>query len=1128
MSARPLRTWLTTILAIVGLGLFNVLLLAQEPTFREEVRPDEMADLVATALTPANLYPLLGETVDVAAGVRNRATHAEPRVMVSLYAGSAMVASQTIDFTTGETRTLHFSWQPKEEGAITLTLRIDADHTRGGMERRGDQMSVDVVAARQPTAEADFAVSNLEFSIVQGQPSLLRATVQNNGKLAGSAPLVLQVDGQAAARQLVALSAGGKKTVEVPWSSEEFRGQLSAEINPRFRDNEKKTDDNVLSRDLRPPVGLLVEGLSMSAAQFDPKRPRQVTISFRIVNTGRTAITETFRTAIFPGAIRTGNAQPLDTYYLTTNGLAPGSSIYVSRTIISPTGEFDVRVEADADHKINLTNRTSNLATAKFKNPTPSPGRWVSIGPTLINNTFNPPKSNGRVTAIAIDPTSPSTIYVGAAGSGVWKTSDGGASWAPIADSLPSPDVAAIAVDPTTGSRVYVALAGTGVFGSADGGTSWTQLSSDLQAEIRWGVMLVNPTTPSVIYVSSLAGVYRSPDSGGSWALSKSGGEVTDLVMDPTNPNILYAAISGDGLYKTTTGGAGGNGDWTKLAGLPSGDVSQITLALCRGTPSTLYTGYSRTSGFQLYGTKDGGASWSLLTTAPFVGLFNDTIGVDSGDPNTVYITGVGIYRSTDGGANFTVLNGTHADHHAFANDPVNAGVIYDGDDGGIYQSTNRGDSWTFIGEGMANAEFYDMADAATQPNLVIGGMQDNSDIKYDGSTTVWQQFGPYGDGATVDIDSTNAQIFYFSGQGIESLARSPDSGNSSAVISAGLPAGLGANGCAVYNTHFQVHPSQPTTLLASPAPCGALYRTTNAQPPGSWSAIFSPPSGSIVRSAVDPSVNLYYAGATDGHIYAGPGGANWQAVFAQPNGLTVSDIEVDAEDPATVYAAFAGGGVGRVYRLRRSSAAPTSMTATDITSDLPTGLTIGIAIDGTTFTSAGGGDLAVDRLLPLTIYVGTMRGVYCGRSDDGGNTWFWTPYNNGMPATNVTDLEVHPTTGVMRAVTFGRSAFEVNTDDPIGSLLGAEGKVTLLRVHDEGTGYGPPTDFIDVEVVIWLDSMPSRAFGFQLRDDDKKAVGRGMLNLLREAFNSGRSVHIDYVRTGFRNGLIARVMFIP
>src|ERR1700721_97695 len=157
MSARPLRTCLTTILAIVGLGLFNVPLLAQEPTFREEVRPDEMADLVAIALTPANLYPLLGETVDVAAGVRNRATHAEPKVMVSLYAGKTMVASQTIDFNSGETRTLHFSWQPKEEGAIILTLRIDPDRARPGMERRGNQMSVDLVAARPPPAEVDFA-----------------------------------------------------------------------------------------------------------------------------------------------------------------------------------------------------------------------------------------------------------------------------------------------------------------------------------------------------------------------------------------------------------------------------------------------------------------------------------------------------------------------------------------------------------------------------------------------------------------------------------------------------------------------------------------------------------------------------------------------------------------------------------------------------------------------------------------------------------------------------------------------------------------------------------------------------------------------------------------------------------
>ena len=205
-----------------------------------------------------------------------------------------------------------------------------------------------------------------------------------------------------------------------------------------------------------------------------------------------------------------------------------------------------------------------------------------------------------------------------------------------------------------------------------------------------------------------------------------------------------------------------------------------------------------------------------------------------------------------------------------------------------------------------------------------------------------------------------------------------------------------------------------------------------------------------IVRSAIDPSIDLYYAAGNDGKLYAGASGANWQNVFAHPNGETISDVRVDPADPTTVYVAFGGTGTGRVYRLKRSSPAPASMTAVDITSDLPSGLTIGRVVG-----SASGGALAVDRLQPLTIYVGTNRGVYCGRTSDGGNTWYWTLYDNGMPEADVADLEVHPTTGVMRAATYGRAVYEVNTDYPLGSLVGVDGKVTLLRVHDLGTGYG-------------------------------------------------------------------------
>jgi hypothetical protein len=185
-------------------------------------------------------------------------------------------------------------------------------------------------------------------------------------------------------------------------------------------------------------------------------------------------------------------------------------------------------------------------------------------------------------------------------------------------------------------------------------------------------------------------------------------------------------------------------------------------------------------------------------------------------------------------------------------------------------------------------------------------------------------------------------------------------------------------------------------------------------------------------------------------------------------------------------------------------------VTAQDITFNLPSGLSVKA--------------LAVDRMNSFTIYAGTNRGVYRGRSVDGGATWNWQPYMNGLPLADVRELEVHPVTGVMRVTTFGRSAYEVNTDFPLGTLLSAAGKLTFLRVHDAGTGFGPPNDFLDGEVVVQLDSQPGRGFGFRLRPDADEAARRGMLDVLRSAFRNNRTIRLDYIRTGLRNGTIIRV----
>jgi hypothetical protein len=202
------------------------------------------------------------------------------------------------------------------------------------------------------------------------------------------------------------------------------------------------------------------------------------------------------------------------------------------------------------------------------------------------------------------------------------------------------------------------------------------------------------------------------------------------------------------------------------------------------------------------------------------------------------------------------------------------------------------------------------------------------------------------------------------------------------------------------------------------------------------------------------------------------------------------------------------------MYRLSGSSLTPSAMQAIDMTSNFPTGVAIATS--------------AVDRVHVDTVYAGTNRGIYRGHSFNGGANWSWSAYMNGFPPADVRNLEVHPVTGVLRASTFGRGAYEVHTEHPIGSLLVIQGRPTFLRVHDVGTKYGPPSDQLDAEVIFKLDANPRRAFGFQLRTDGNGDARAGMLDVLRDAFAHNRVIRVDYVRTGLHNGQAIRIVGIP
>ena len=872
----------------------------------------------------------------------------------------------------------------------------------------------------------------------------------------------------------------------------------------------------------------------MRGTREEEGRPRRVRVTWRLANRGVEAVERPVRVRLTPGVRAADGWRPVE---FTAPPLAAGESVAFSHLIENAEHDFEIVVEADVDDAVAESDETDNRVVAHYSNPAPDVDRWVSIGPERMTGShshgYGWDDSSGRLSTLVIDPTDPATMYAGGQSCGVWKTVDGGQSWQPISDAA-SLSVAGLILDPSLPSRLYLITRSSGVYRSIDSGTSWTQISSaNLQAIVHAGAAVIHPSNPTLLFVASDQGVRRSTDSGVTWALSLAGGFATSLVADPAVPGRLYAAILNAtnetlaGVFRTDDFGA----NWVKLTGCPGGALPPSAGATERFATDgkRLYAAFRSASDFRVFRTTDSGCSIGGRLESAWEPGWNpggDTFKVlwsgmwaNPADPGFVYLGGTDFWRSTNSGGSFSDVaslggpqDGAHSDHHFFAGDPTSPKTIYTLGDGSIYRSADRGKAGSFqwAGNGLRNGEYYDHALAATDPDLVIGGTQDNGTLKHGPASDVWRLIKG-GDGATVAVDPTDSKVMYAMNQFAPSIARSTNGGGSFSDIADGLP-----DGAFCFNLHFQVHSADPKTLLAS---CsftdtdgsrqGGLWRVN---PPGAtWKVIFAPPTGAIVRSEVDPSVDLYWAGATDGILYAGPAGLNFRAVFNHPGAAAVTDLDVDPLAPSVLYAAFSANGAGRVYRLWRGDPAAIVLLARDITSDLPSGLTAQT--------------LAVDRMQPDTVFVGTGQGVYRGRSLDGGTTWFWTPYNNGLPSPDVQDLEVHPTTGVMRAATFGRGVYEVNTDFPLGSVLAIEGVPIFLRGHDVGTGFGPPTDFLDVEAVVQLDTAPNRSFGLQLRTDGGEAAHRGMLDLLRDAFNRRRVVRIEYIRTGFRNGRIVRVI---
>ena len=378
--------------------------------------------------------------------------------------------------------------------------------------------------------------------------------------------------------------------------------------------------------------------------------------------------------------------------------------------------------------------------------------RWREIGPFR----------GGRSVAVAGSSKRPNEYYFGTTGGGAFKTTDGGITWAPVTDKYFGGTIGAIGISESNPDIVYVGAGeypirgnvshGDGVWRTADAGKTWISLGlADTRQISR---VRVHPTNPDIVYVgaqghvfgpSAERGVYKTTDGGKSWRqilYRNDSTGITDLVMDPKDPETLYAAFwqawrtpwklvsggAGSGIFKSTDGGE----HWTEITrnpGLPQGVIGNIGLAVSPANPSHVWAIVEADSG-GVFRSMDGGATWTRTNSDRRLrqrAWYYTRIFADPKDENSVYVLNTGMYRSTDNGKTFQSIPVPHGDNHDLWIAPNDAQRMIESNDGGANVSFNGGKSWSE--QDQATAQFYHVVTTNHFPYRVCGAQQDNSTL---------------------------------------------------------------------------------------------------------------------------------------------------------------------------------------------------------------------------------------------------------------------------------------------------------------------------------------------------------------------------------------------------------------
>ena len=690
---------------------------------------------------------------------------------------------------------------------------------------------------------------------------------------------------------------------------------------------------------------------------------------------------------------------------------------------------------------------------------------WRSIGPAIMS---------GRVADVEGVPGNPKVVYVGTASGGVWKTVNGGVTWTPIFDLQPVASIGDIALEPGNPDVVYVGTGetntrnsvsfGDGVYKSTDGGTTWTHLG--LAGTERISRILVSPRDPNIVYVGAMGhafapnaerGVFKSVDGGRTWEkvlFTDDRHGVSDLDLDARNPNILYAGLwrfqrkpwtfeSGDeegGVYRSLDAGR----TWTKLTrGLPK-LMGRIAVKVPASDAGTVYV-LAETKESTLFRSDDRGESFKGVYKGYEVvsrGFYYTDLRVDPTDANRLYAVASSLFTSIDGGKTFKRISAsTHSDYHALWIDPQDPDRLWQGNDGGVAVSYDRGTTWAF-GGALPVGQFYQICADDHQPFYRVGGgLQDNGtwlgpsrtkELFYGIMNDDWRMVS-FGDGFYIVPHPDDPDLFLSESQGGSIYRTNVRTGEQRSVV----PDMHKEYGAGVERWKYRFHWNSP--IVPSPFDGKTVYLGGNVvfrtKDFGTTWEVISPdlttddkakqksaggpvkPENTtaeahctIISLAESPvQRDEIWAGTDDGNIQLTlDGGRTWRNLVKNVPGVPafspVSHIEPSRTSAAAAYLAF-DRHMFDDFRPYVYATGDHGRTWTDITGDLPAKAHVWVVRE--------------DPRNPGLLYAGTELGLFA--SFGKGGKWVKLHMKN-FPTVAVHDILVHPRANDLILATHGRS----------------------------------------------------------------------------------------------------------